>query len=449
MIRSLPRSLYPTYGWVIVVVAALAMVATLPGRTHGLGMVTERLLADEAFGDLDAGMLDGSEGGTLEERQKRRREAYSDMNLWGTLLGALFCLPCGRLIDRFGLRITLTTTVVALAAVVIGMTYLSGKWPLFAAILLTRGFGQSALSVISITMVGKWYRGRLGPPMAVYSLLLSFGFVGAARCAKPFALDDWRVVWGGMGWMLLLGMVPIAWLFTRDPSARDRDDLEQPLPVEMGYTLAQAIRTPAFWVFGLAISVVAVNTSGQSLFSESILTQQGFRVDAYYDLMILSGSIGLLAQLPVGWLLRFFPLGRMQAVGLFLMGACLFWLPSIHAQWQLTTYAVVMGLAGTTMTLLFFTIWGQAFGRAHLGEIQAVAQMLTVLASASGPKLLSRCLTLTDSYALMFHVLAGTSLVLAGISWLVRVPRPEDAPRSYENVADTPLTSLSVSGTID
>ncbi|HVC92120.1 MAG TPA: MFS transporter, partial [Pirellulales bacterium] len=351
MIRSLPRSLYPTYGWVIVVVAALAMVATLPGRTHGLGMVTERLLADEAFGDLDAGMLDGSEGGTLEERQKRRREAYSDMNLWGTLLGALFCLPCGRLIDRFGLRITLTTTVVALAAVVIGMTYLSGKWPLFAAILLTRGFGQSALSVISITMVGKWYRGRLGPPMAVYSLLLSFGFVGAARCAKPFALDDWRVVWGGMGWMLLLGMVPIAWLFTRDPSARDRDDLEQPLPVEMGYTLAQAIRTPAFWVFGLAISVVAVNTSGQSLFSESILTQQGFRVDAYYDLMILSGSIGLLAQLPVGWLLRFFPLGRMQAVGLFLMGACLFWLPSIHAQWQLTTYAVVMGLAGTTMTL--------------------------------------------------------------------------------------------------
>ena len=35
------------YGWVMVPVAALAMVATLPGRTHGLGMITERLLADE------------------------------------------------------------------------------------------------------------------------------------------------------------------------------------------------------------------------------------------------------------------------------------------------------------------------------------------------------------------------------------------------------------------
>ena len=44
------------YGWVMVCVAALAMVATLPGRTHGLGMITERLLADPAFG-LDLSLI--------------------------------------------------------------------------------------------------------------------------------------------------------------------------------------------------------------------------------------------------------------------------------------------------------------------------------------------------------------------------------------------------------
>src|SRR5690242_10887515 len=117
------------YDWVIVVVAALAMVATLPGRTHGLGMVTERLLVDDAF-DLT-------------------RVSYSHLNFLGTILGGLFCLPCGWLIDRFGLRITLTTTVAALAAVVLWMTRLEGNTILFVAILLTRGFGQSALSVIS------------------------------------------------------------------------------------------------------------------------------------------------------------------------------------------------------------------------------------------------------------------------------------------------------------
>ena len=55
------------------VVAAAAMVATLPGRTHGLGLVTEPLLADLG---LD-------------------RVPFAALNLWATLLGAAFCLPVG------------------------------------------------------------------------------------------------------------------------------------------------------------------------------------------------------------------------------------------------------------------------------------------------------------------------------------------------------------------
>ena len=48
-----------------------AMVATLPGRTHGLGLITEPLLADLG---LD-------------------RVPFAALNFWATLLGAAFCLP--------------------------------------------------------------------------------------------------------------------------------------------------------------------------------------------------------------------------------------------------------------------------------------------------------------------------------------------------------------------
>jgi len=34
------------YGWIVLLVAAAAMVGTLPGRTQGLGLITEPLLAD-------------------------------------------------------------------------------------------------------------------------------------------------------------------------------------------------------------------------------------------------------------------------------------------------------------------------------------------------------------------------------------------------------------------
>src|SRR5437763_2083901 len=87
-------------------VAALAMVATLPGRTHGLGLVTEPLLADLG---LD-------------------RVSFALVNLWATLLGAAFCLPCGWLIDRAGSRAVLLGVTLGLAGSVLGMGQAERSW---------------------------------------------------------------------------------------------------------------------------------------------------------------------------------------------------------------------------------------------------------------------------------------------------------------------------------
>src|SRR5437762_5044212 len=86
--------------WVNLGVAALAMVATLPGRSHGLGLVTKPLLQDFQLDDV----------------------TYGHINLWATLLGALFCLPCGWLIDRHGLRRVLAGVVLLLGLTVLAMS---------------------------------------------------------------------------------------------------------------------------------------------------------------------------------------------------------------------------------------------------------------------------------------------------------------------------------------
>ena len=85
-------------------------------------------------------------------------------------------------------------------------------------------------------------------------------------------------------------------------------------------------------------------------------------------------------------------------------------------------YAVVMGLAGGFVMVIFFSFWGRAFGRAHLGRIQGAAQILTVLASAVGPLLLARCVEATGSYASAFYVLAGVVALLGLAAALVPLP---------------------------
>ena len=90
--------------WIHVAVAALAMVATLPGRTFGLGLFTEPILRTFA---LD-------------------REEYGLIGLIATLLGALFCLPCGWLTDRWGTRAVLVGTMVLLSISVFGLSAWNG-----------------------------------------------------------------------------------------------------------------------------------------------------------------------------------------------------------------------------------------------------------------------------------------------------------------------------------
>ena len=63
--------------------------------------------------------------------------------------------------------------------VVLGMSTARGPAAFAALILLTRGFGQSALSVVSLTIVGKSFPGGQGPAMGIFSFLIGIEFAAA------------------------------------------------------------------------------------------------------------------------------------------------------------------------------------------------------------------------------------------------------------------------------
>lgn len=399
------------YGWVNLTVAALAMVGTLPGRTQGLGLITESLLKDL---QID-------------------RVLFAQINLWATLIGALFCFGIGRLIDRVGSRFVLTIVVLALGAVVLAMSGVRGVLWLAVLITLTRGFGQSALSVISITMVGQWFVRRLSLAMGVYSIVMSVGFMIAFPVVGEMVTKSgWRAAWGSIGWALLLVLAPIGWLLARhtpENSGLALDGEKQPAqPKEesiTGVTLWQALRTPAFWVFALSSAVYGLIASGIALFNESILAERGFDAGVYYRTLVITALTALAGNFLGGWLAGKWTMNRLMTLAMAMLAGALLALPHVQSELHIVAWAVVMGLAGGFVIVLFFSFWSLAFGRAHLGKIQGAAQSLTVLASAVGPLLLAQCVEWTGSYTAMFYIL---SLVVAGLgisAWFVSVPRQE------------------------
>jgi MFS family permease len=396
------------YGWVNVIVAAFAMVGTLPGRTQGLGLITENLIADLGID----------------------RIFFARINLWATVIGALFAVGIGRLIDRFGSRGVLTVVSLALGVVVLVMSGVKGAVTIALLITLTRGLGQSALSVVSITIVGQWFVRRLNLAMAIYTIVLSVGFMLAFPIVGATVTSSgWRTAWMAIGLTLLLGLAPLAYLLVRrSPETSgllpdgEGEVEERVVTAVTGKTLWQAITTPAFWVFGLASAVYGLIASGIALFNESILAERGFDASTYHRSLVIVALTALAGNFLGGWISSKGPMNRLLAVAMVLLAASLLALPHLSAAVHVAMYAAVMGLAGGFVIVIFFSFWSRAYGRAHLGKIQGAAQALTVIASAVGPLLLAECVTRTGSYATMFYLLAVVVLLLGLCAWFVRVP---------------------------
>ena len=258
------------------------------------------------------------------------RVAFAQINLVATLTGALFCVGIGRLIDHRGSRIVLTATVLLLGAVVLLMSRANGLIALLVFVTLTRGFGQSALSVVSLAMVGKWFRRRLTRAMAVYAIL-------AAR---------------------------------------------------------------------------------------------GFAPEVYHTALAVTAITGLIGNFAAGAFADRGSLRHVLVAALLILTMALVALAHVTTVGHDMAQAVAMGIAGGFVMVVFFSFWGRAYGRAHLGRIQGAARAMTVVASAVGPLFLALCVDATGSYVAAFYVLAGVVAALAGAAAMVRIPAGADSLRS-------------------
>ncbi len=393
----------------MLLLAAAAMVGTLPGRTQGLGLVTEPLIADLQISRID----------------------YAQLNLWATLAGSLFAIGIGRFIDRLGARIVLTTVAVALGIVVCVMSAAESFWPLAITVTLTRGLGQSALSVVSLAMVGQWFTRGIDAAMAIYSIVLSIGFMIAFPVVGSLVQSwGWRSAWLTIGLALLIVLAPLSLLLARQhPTHRTHRTHRTHLESEA--TWQEALATPAVWSFSIGAALYGLVASGIGLFNESILAERGFGPDVYYQTLIVTAMTALMGNFGGGWLATRMSLTNLLAISMFVLAAGLAALPHLTTIVQVMAWATAMGLGGGLVMVLFFSVWPRIYGRAHLGRIQGAAQAMTVLASAVGPLLLAACIEWTGSYAGMFNVLAAV-IGLAAFSALI-TPLPSGVTDTTSN----------------
>lgn len=392
------RNQLPYYGWMIVALAALAMVATLPGRTVGLGLITESLISE--FG--------------------MTRTEYARFNMIATLLGTAGALIAGPLTDRFGIRVTLSGTLILLGCLVMTMSQWMTAATVMAFLILTRTVGQSALSTISVTSVGKWFTTRLAIAMGVFSVIVAIGFsVAIVGAQTQIAIVGWRKVWMTIGLsVLILGLLCVALARRGESSQQASEELGNGTVL----TLREALLTPCFWVFAIGMALYGGLIASVSLFNESILQELGFGQETFRYAMAGLMSAGLLGNMIAAWSARRIGLPRVMAVSLAILTIVMLTYDRLQSDWQVITHAGIFGFCGGVFSVLFFTGFGQAFGHTHLGKIQGCAQALAVIASALGPWWLADVQQRLGSYFSAMTSAAPVFALVAICAWFTKIP---------------------------
>ena len=392
------RNQLPYYGWMIVALAALAMVATLPGRTVGLGLITESLISE--FG--------------------MTRTEYARFNMIATLLGTAGALIAGPLTDRFGIRVTLSGTLILLGCLVMTMSQWVTAATVMAFLILTRTVGQSALSTISVTSVGKWFTTRLAIAMGVFSVIVAIGFsVAIVGAQTQIAIVGWRKVWMTIGLsVLILGLLCVALARRGESSQQASEELGNGTVL----TLREALLTPCFWVFAIGMALYGGLIASVSLFNESILRELGFGQETFRYAMAGLMSAGLLGNMIAAWSARRIGLPRVMAVSLAILTIVMLTYARLQSDWQVITHAGIFGFCGGVFSVLFFTGFGQAFGHTHLGKIQGCAQALAVIASALGPWWLADVQQRLGSYFSAMTSAAPVFALVAICAWFTKIP---------------------------
>ena len=148
------------YGWVMLPVAMIAQFATSRGQSFAIAVF------NQSFTE------------TLQLSERQLTGAFG----LGTLL-ASFSLPLfGALMDRWGIRRSMSLVVLMLGGACLFASQVRGIAMLFAAFFLLRMLGQGALGLMAANTLAMWFRRRLG--MAT-STDVRAAPTGTDRAAEP------------------------------------------------------------------------------------------------------------------------------------------------------------------------------------------------------------------------------------------------------------------------
>ena len=424
------------YGWIIVIVVALAGFTQSAETYPVLGVFLKPMTKEFGWS----------------------RSVFTGAASIGTLLGGVLALVTGPLLDRYGPRWMLTIGFIILGGSLILMSGISALWQYYVLQIIGRVMLMGVVAMAVQVIIPKWFVEKRGRAVALSGLGMRAGNTITPLYVQ-FLVSTWSwragtAVSGVVIWMASL--LPVAIFLRRRPEDMGLlpdgvtpEEFEQTLDTapgtgahtprqEVSLSVRQVVRLPSFYLLTAAFSLLSIVLPGTLLHLIPYLTDQGLSDGVAVAIVSVWSASGAIGGLIFGFLAERRNIRLVLAGGILLMAAGFFFLLIVESPVRGFIWGFYTGLLGGGIFTLQQVVFADYYGRDSLGAIRGIFWPVQLVANSVGPVIAAYAYDTTGNYALIFTVFGILILVSSLCIFLARPPVVLPHPvTSLENIEHT------------
>jgi MFS family permease len=343
-------------------------------------------------------------------------------------IAGLFGMMVGRLNDRFGPRV-----IMSVAAVFLGLGFglvsrAETLLQLYLVFGLIFGIGLSAIDVIALSTIARWFAGNRGKMTGIVKVGTGAGqFFIPILASFLIAAAGFKTAFVILGFTAFSLLMIIAQFLYRDPDLYDagRTDPAGSIPAgsdavirpvqTAGIDYRLALKSPRLWLLCLSNLLLVFCLMSIMLHIVPYGRDMGISPHRAAGILAAIGAVSMAGRLSGGLLIDHTGSKRIMVISFILLLTALIWLTRADTLWELYAFAVIYGIAHGGFFTAISPIVAELFGiRAH-GGLFGIVVCFGTTGGAIGPfvtgLMFDRFLNYTAAFTALI-LIAATAFVL-------------------------------------
>lgn len=436
---SLPRGAY--YGWAIVGVSWLANMVTSP-----MNPVVFSIFIDPMRNDLNVGLSALAWAVTIRQ-----------------VSGGVVSPWVGRMVDKYGARWVGFFGGLLAGGTLISLYFIDNIWMMYAIYGLSGlgGFGSFGANLLTTVPAANWFIRKRGRATSITGTGVGLGTaIGVPVAQLLIHTVGWRWAWVIFGLVIWAAVLPTyAFLMRRRPedlglhpdgvSTEEAPSSGAGLgaqvkatqaPLEVNWTLGQALRTPVLWFILVALTTYTFSTQGVLFLRVPFWNQKGASPEALAFGVASDPLTVFFAMLFFGFLAERIAVRYVAVIGGIWRGISM--IPLLlggGSASYIFAHNITWGVGSGGMAAAQNLVFPMYYGRNAQGAIRGFAAPLMIAAGALGAPVMGYMLDAGIGIGFVWQ-LCLWMMLLSGVVFVLLKP-----PKLQQKVAP-PLSESTASG---